>query len=473
MTIGKLAVKLAVRIYGPTPERHSKNLDQQKRKRPVDVTAFEGYRYDKKIVGDNGTCIAPPYDVIDPDQQQELYDRNQYNIVRVIKGAAKDSDNENDNVYTRAAEALKEFVRSGGLKKDDQKTIYAYAQDFTGSDNKKYRRSGFIALGKLQEYGNAIKPHEQTLAAPRADRLNLMRATKTQTGQIFMLYSDPSKTIDKILEMATKTEPLLEHIDHDNVEHRLFAVTETSQIGAIVNCMKDKSVCIADGHHRYETALNYYNETKSPAAAHHMMTFINTHNEGLVVLPTHRLLKNVEKFEIAWFVSTLAEQFDVARLAFEDENEKQEKQQMTFDALKLEEQQNKNAFGMYFADGAFYVATLKDENAMAQAAPEHSDAWRKLDVAVLHKLMLEKILGIDEKRLAAQTNVDYVKDLGDAVAKAIEKVDSGKYQGLFLLNATKAQEVEAVAATGEKMPQKSTFFHPKIFSGLTLNVLEQ
>ncbi|MFC1783692.1 DUF1015 domain-containing protein [Planctomycetota bacterium] len=436
----------------------------------MDISAFRGYRYDSSGIGDPGSCIAPPYDIIDPDQQQQLYDQNEYNIVRVIKGKTFPDDNDSDNVYTRAAAALGEFIEKGALKQDDADSIYVYAQDFTvGSES--FRRSGFIALGKLEAYGGNIKAHEQTLSGPKADRLNLMRATRSQIGQIFMLYSDPEKTIDAILAQACTGPELLNHKDDEGVVHRLYAITDPMQIDTIKNTMANKSIFIADGHHRFETALNYFNKSKNPAAAYRMMTFVNTHNEGLVVLPTHRLVKNIPDFDPAKLTGQLKEHFDVARLAYHSDAEKTQRKQEMLDALTVEMDNGEHAFGLYFNDGAFYVVTLNDKEAMDQIAPQHSEAWRKLDVTILHLLILEQHLGIDEAALTAQTNVEYIKDIGGAVEQAMAKVDSGTHQGLFFMNQTMPQEVEAVAAAGEKMPQKSTFFFPKIFSGLVVNVL--
>lgn len=437
----------------------------------MDVSGFKGYRYDAAVVGETADCIAPPYDVIDADEQNRLYKQSEFNIVRVIKGIAKEDDNDSDNIYTRAAADLETFAKRGAIKQDESERIYVYAQDFE-IRGKSYRRTGFVALGKLEEYGGSIKPHEQTLSGPKADRLNLMRATRCQIGQIFVLYTDPEKSIDVILAQAAQGEPLLKHTDEEGVVHRLYAVTDAKQIQTIVAVMKEKQICIADGHHRYETALNYYRQTKHPAAAYRMMTFVNTHDEGLIVLPTHRLVKNIEDFRYPEFLRRLQEYFDVARLAFEDEKGRGERYQEMTDGLTLDMESGNHAFGMYFAEGAFYLATLRDESVMAEVAADHSEDWRKLDVVILHKLILEKMLGIHEAALAAQTNVDYIKDFGTATQRAIDRVDTQDAQALFFLNPTRAQEVEVVAATGEKMPQKSTFFYPKIFSGLVMNILE-
>jgi len=438
----------------------------------MEITSFKGYRYNPSSVGDPAHCVAPPYDVIDADQQKGLYEKSPFNIVRIIKGRSSDQDSDQDNVYTRAAESLRNFIAQEVLVEEAQEQIYVYSQDFA-IDNITYTRNGFIALGKLQEYGSEIKPHEQTLAGPKADRLNLTRAIKTQVGQIFMLYSDPEKQIDPILVKACQGQPLLSHLDEDQVTHKLFAINDPGEIATVVKAMGEKDIFIADGHHRYETALNYMKESDNPQASYQMMTFVNTHNEGLVVLPTHRLIKNVGGFSIEEFIGNLRTEFDVARLEFSDVVEKAQTLQQVTDALAVEFETGQHAFGLYFNDGAFYVATLKDIGLMDSVAANQSRPWRQLDVAVLHKLILEKHLGIDEAALTAQTNVEYIKDFGDATSQAIDRVDEGSAQGLFLMNPTRIEEIDAVAKTGEKMPQKSTFFFPKIFSGLVLNVLEK
>lgn len=436
----------------------------------MDVTAFRGYRYDAAVVGDPGKGICPPYDVIDSAEQKRLHESCPYNIVRVVRAQAEASDNGPDCLYRRAGEALQGFIDSGVLKKDGLPGIYVYVQGFT-HEGKKYKRSGFIALGRLADYGGAVKPHEQTLAGPKADRLSLMQATHSQIGQIFMLYNDPTGVIDEILARAGQTEPLLRQYGDDNVTHELFSVTDENEIATVQQMMSDKDVFIADGHHRYETALSYYGETKNPAAEHVMMTFVNTHNEGLLVLPTHRLIKNVADFDPAELIGKMEKYFDVARLAYGDVVEKSEKRRMMQDALDLELESDAHAFGMYFDDGAFYVATLREAATMDVVAADRSEAYRRLDVAVLHQLILEDLLGIDEAHLSEESHVEYIKDFGDATADAIDRIDEGSCQGLFFVNPTRISDVDAVVAAGEKMPQKSTFFYPKMFSGLVLNVL--
>ena len=438
----------------------------------MDVKPFRGYRYDRAIVADAGRCVAPPYDVIDDAERQRLYDRSDYNIVRIDAGRVLDSDGSDGNVYTRAAEYLGEWIAQGALRREDDDVLYAYAQDFY-IHAQAYRRTGFIGLGRLEPYGGGVRPHEKTLSGPKKDRLALTRAIKAQIGQVFMLYDDPSGDIDAVLAGACQGEELVCHEDEAGVVHRLFAVRAPEDIGTIVETIRDKEGFIADGHHRYETALAYWQESENPAAQWQMMSFVNTHNEGLIVLPTHRLVHGVKDFCEPALIRALEREFDIARLDFDTDDGKAGREEELFSLLAVEQETHTNAIGMYFGSGAFYVATLRDTAAMAGVAPDHSPAWRHLDVAVLHRLVLEKHLGIDEASLAAETHVRYIKDLGSARWDAIHAVDAGQAQGLFFLNPTRPEEVEAVAAAGERMPQKSTFFYPKVFSGLVLRRIEQ
>ncbi len=437
----------------------------------MQIKPFRAYRYNTDTVNNTGSCIAPPYDVIDAAARETLYQQSPYNIVRIIKGKTAPTDSEANNQYSRAADFLNQWISDNILKQDETSAIYAYVQNFTIAE-KTYQRSGFIALGKLAEFGAGVQPHEQTLTGPKADRLNLMTATAAQFGQIFMLYDDPKKIADNTIDKYTKSaKPEMDFTDDENVRHRLFVIDTENDIQPICDTMADKEALIADGHHRYETALNYYNQTKNPAAAYRMMTFVNIQNEGLVVLPTHRLVGNLENFQIAELITKLQTDFQISRFEFTDDNQKQTARADMFDAMKKAAAENKNAFGIYAADNAFYLAVLKSKNAMNSLAPEKSNAWKTLDVAVLHKLILENILGIGETQLAEQTNVKYIKDIGDAIDKSIAAVDTGQKQLVFFMNPTTNQQVKAVAAQNEKMPQKSTFYYPKIFTGLTINKL--
>lgn len=437
----------------------------------MEIKPFHALRFNQEVVGDPGTCIAPPYDVIDEATQQELYDSNPYNIIRAIKGIKYPDDTEQDNVYTRAADFLHNAISEKALINDPKEALYAYVQDFQIAETA-YQRSGIVALGRLQQFGRGVQPHEKTLEGPKADRLNLTRATAAQFGQIFMLYDDPAKTAEQIIQQAVKTRSVLDFTDKENVQHRLYVIDRKDWIETFAGMMESKQAIIADGHHRYETALNYWAETKNPEAEWQMMTFVNMHNEGLIIQPTHRLIVNLPEFSIGDLLEQLTGQFAIQKFTFTNDTEKADAQNLMFDQMKQSESEGKPIFGLYAADGAFYALTLTDPAAMQNQAPQMSEASRKLDVNVLHMLILDKHLNISDEKLARQSHVQYIKDLGNAIEKTVAMIDSGRAQAVFFVNPTRMNQVKAVASAGEKMPQKSTFFYPKIFSGLTIHTLQ-
>ncbi|MDH4201942.1 MAG: DUF1015 domain-containing protein [Phycisphaerae bacterium] len=435
----------------------------------MDIKAFKAYRFNNDVVGDPGDCIAPPYDVIDSSIQDDLYGRNAYNIVRAIKGKADAGDSSDNNVYTRAAEYLEGAIASGALVQEDSDAIYAYVQDFEIA-GQTFQRSGIIACGKLTAFGEGVQPHEKTLEGPKADRLNLTRATACQLGQVFMLYDDPKNVDRQIISKAMQNKPVIDATDEHDVRHRLFVVDRTESIDAFIMMMADKQAVIADGHHRYETALNYWAETQSEQASYQMLTFVNMRNEGLVIQPTHRLLVDMENFDLTALLDELKAEFEIAEFPFSDPATQQQARKQMFEMMQ--NNANQNIFGLYAGTKAFYAIQLKDTKFMAELYPDMSDAAQQLDVNVLHNLILEKHLGICDAKLASESHLEYIKDLGDAIDQSIAKVDSGESQGVFFMNATRIEQVQAVAAAGEKMPQKSTFFYPKIFSGLTIRKLD-
>jgi uncharacterized protein (DUF1015 family) len=436
----------------------------------MNIIPFKALRFDGPAVSDVGSCISPPYDVIDDKYQQELYEKNEFNVVRIIKGKSFDADNDQENKYTRAAKAFEKWIGSGVLKQDMNEAIYAYVQDFHIQQGM-FRRSGIVALGQLEEFGDNIQPHEKTLDGPKADRLKLMRATAAQFGQIFMLYDDPEKVADNIITKASVKPAVIDFVDDAKVRHRLYIIDEVADVDAIIKMMQTKQAVIADGHHRYETALNYYNETKNPKAQHRMMTFVNMRNEGLLILPTHRLMRNVEDFNIEKLISDITDRFSVSKYDFNNDGDKPDARSKMFEHLQDSFKKHTNAFGIYAGNKTFYAIDLKNPGVLDEICPEMSKSSKELDVNVLHKVILEGVLGIGDKQLASQSNIEYIKDIADAVGESISRVDSGDAQAVFFMNSTRIEQVKAVAAAGEKMPQKSTFFYPKVFTGLVINKL--
>ncbi|MHC4537934.1 MAG: DUF1015 domain-containing protein [Planctomycetota bacterium] len=436
----------------------------------MQIKPFKAFRFDKTVVGDVGNCTAPPYDVINDVQQEQLYNRNEHNIVRIIKGKTNASDNGDNNQYTRAAGYLNDWINQGALKEDSAETIYAYVQDFE-LGGIQFQRLAFIALAKLEEFGEVVRPHEQILNKPMLDRLSLKKATTADFGLVFMLYEDKQEIADKIIEQTATTEPLIEFVDEQNVRHRLFAITAEEDIQQMAKMMNDKSCVIADGHHRYTTGLAYSKESDHPAAKYQMLAFANISHKGLIVLATHRLAGNLENFSFEKLITELKEDFELTELKFDSPESKMDARQKMLEQMKAGHDEDKNAFGIYGSNNAFYVAVLRDKQAMDPIVPDMSPAWRHLDVSILHKLILEKILGIDEEKLAKGENLQYVKDTLNAIDESISQVDSGHKQAAFFMNPVKMQQLKLVTEAGERMPQKSTYFYPKIFTGLAIQKL--
>ena len=436
----------------------------------MQVEPFKAFRFDAEVVGNVGDCIAPPYDVIDDNQREQLYEKSRHNLVRLIKGKTRASDNGQDNQYTRAADYLTRWIEEGALKQDSAEAIYAYVQDFEVAGTK-YHRHSFIALAKLEDFGQVVKPHEQVLHKPMVDRLNLKQTTAADLGLVFMLYEDQQKIADGIMAQAVEWKPLIDFVDEQDVRHRLFAINRKDDIEQIVKMMSDKSCIIADGHHRYTTGLTYSKENSNPAAKYQMLAFANMHQDGLVVLATHRLVGNLENFDMKKLIEELGKRFRITKFEFDSAQNKQQAEEDMLEQMRAEHDKDESAFGIYGSDNAFYMAVLKDKRMMDSVVPDMSQAWKTLDVSILHKLILEELLGIDQEKLAEGENIQYVKDTPNAIANSIAQVDAGQKQAAFFMNPVKLQQLKMVTEAGERMPQKSTYFYPKVYTGLTINKL--
>ncbi len=437
------------------------------RERKMQLKPFRAFRFDPSVVGDATACIAPPYDVIDNNQQEQLYQKSKYNIVRIIKGRTSPSDNNDNNQYTRATGYLAEWIEKGALKQDTDESIYAYVQDFKVNGTQ-FQRYSFIALAKLEEFGKLVKPHEEIFEKPLIDRLNLKKSTSADFGLVFMLYEDRQRIADNIITEAANEEPLIDFVDEQDVRHRLFAITAQNDIEQIENMMIDKSCIIADGHHRYTTGLTYSRENGNPAAKYQMLAFANTYHEGLLILATHRLVGNLENFEPDAFINSLRDKFHISGYKFNTAQTKSQARQKMLVEMKTEHEKDNNAIGIYSSANAFYVAVLKDKHQMDEVAPDMSTHSKLLDLTVLHKLILEGLLGIGKDKLAKGENIQYLKDTPSAIDDSIAQVDSGKKQVAFFMNPVKIKELKAVTDVGERMPQKATYFYPKVYSGLTI-----
>jgi uncharacterized protein (DUF1015 family) len=441
----------------------------------AEIFPFAAYRYDLDRVS-LPDVITQPYDKITPAMQQQYVRKSPYNLIAVEKGLPLPTDSPADNVYTRAEQVLSTWIREGILRRDSSPGIYVYSQEYTVPGAAERRtRQGFIALGRVEDYSAGIVfRHEQTLAGPKADRLELLRHTQTHTGQLFMLYADPERRVDTALAKTAATIQPVEVRDEYSVVHRLWPVFDPDVIAAVIREMAPQKLVIADGHHRYETAIAYRNECRAksgrsdPGAPYEkaMMTFFNADNEGLLILPTHRIVSKLKEFNVGALCSTLAPLFDVHSYSFASCAAHTAAYAQFRHGLSSHKREGR-AIGMY-VPGIFALLVLRNDADLASALPGLSPAQRGLDVVLLHRLVLEKGLGITPEAVTAERNITYERDMDAALAE----VDDGRAQVCFLLNPVSVEQVMQIALAGEVLPQKSTDFYPKLLSGLTLYRLD-
>jgi uncharacterized protein (DUF1015 family) len=443
----------------------------------ADIRPFRAYRFDPQRVALKDV-LTQPYDKITPEMQSRYYAASPYNLIAVEKGRALPDDSPQNNAYTRAAGKIDEWIGEKILVRDSAPAIYIYSQEFcVPGTNSRRARIGFIALMRLEDYeAQLVFRHEHTLSAPKADRIELLRRTRVQTGQLFLLYDDPARQIDTWLEQVARTTPAVELGDEFGVMHRMWPVSDAAFAGRIQSAMAEKGVVIADGHHRYETALSYRDECRKlagkvdPKAAYEftMATFIITHSKGLTILPTHRLVSHVSDFDFNRFRKALAPFFDWYSYPFAQAGER-DSAYAEFRKDLERPNHGRRAIGAYPratepSAGAFYLFVLRREADLEDLLPDLSEAQRGLDVILLHRLMLEKGLGITAEAVAAEANLRYEREMGTAIAS----VDRGETQLALLLNPVRVEQVMKIALAGDVLPQKSTDFYPKLLSGMAI-----
>jgi uncharacterized protein (DUF1015 family) len=441
------------------------------------VYPFKAFRYNPQRVSFE-RVLTQPYDKISQAMQDKYYAADPHNLIVIEKGRSYPGDNRQNNVYTRAAGALQAWIRENVIVQDPAPAFYAYSQEYLvpGTEHRQTRR-GFIGAGKLEDYSaGVVFRHEQTLSGPKADRLELLRHTRMHTGQLFMLYSDPQRRIDAVLAQAeSAAPPATELRDEYGVAHRLWVIAEPQSVAAIQKALEEQKLVIADGHHRYETALNFRNECRTrcgcsdPDAPFEraMMTFVNTHSEGLTILPTHRVAANLHDFSWNAMRRHLEPWFAAQSFPFADEGKKAEARSRFL--ARLAELRAKRVIGVYprAEDGkrAFYVLTLRPGADLARLLPHVSALQRELDVVLLHEGILEPALGITHQAITAEKNLTYERE----ACAALDAVDRGSAELAFLLNPVGVEQVIRIATAGEVMPQKSTDFYPKLLSGITMH----
>ncbi len=437
----------------------------------ADIRGFRAIRYN---VDDPAQVVAPPYDVIDPEEQDELYARHPANVVRLILNRQHDTDTAENSRYTRARRHLMDWLAKGVLRQDERPALYAHHQTFTDAHGNEHTRKGFLGLVRLANYDEEIVlPHERTLRGPKVDRLELMKACEANMSAVFVLYDDPDREVDALLEAHREEAALDVTTEHDGIHHQLWPVFDGEAQCKIAGVLKDTQLLIADGHHRYETALAYRDfrrqvaeEPDDNAPYEYVMTFlVNVHDPGLQVFGTHRVVHGVEDFDLDALLAKLDDTglFKVRKLAAEHVD----------DPLRLKDQleeAGEHAPSFVFlapqAAGPILVQYTGDETADIFDA-DTPDEVRRLDVSILHEGILDRMLGISKEAQEAKTNLSYIKNFHQAVAARTQ----GDHQLVVLMNPTPVDQVAAVCKSGGKMPQKSTYFYPKILSGLTINPL--
>ena len=418
------------------------------------VIPFCGLRYNLAQIDDIADVIAPPYDVIKPEERRALEMQHPANIIHLILSQPRDDDTDTTNQYTRAAALMTEWISDETFIQDTTPCYYIYDQTFDAPDGKRYTRRALIALGKLEPFENrVILPHEKTHAGPKADRLNLMRECHANLSPIFLLYADPAGDIEQVMESFTDThKPLMQTPEIFGSTHRLWCLNDTAHNREIQTLFSSKPLLIADGHHRYETALAFRDEMHANAQHttgydYMMMNLVRMESPGLAVLAIHRLLRNIKAEQIDSVVAKLPERFDV-----------QEFDTVSHLMQKLGTLRGKSpAIGMYTADNTCRL--------LIPRLPTTATAYEKLDVTIVQDTLIKELFQIE----AVADHISYTAYTDDAVAH----VKGGADRLAVLMNPTPVDQVLEVAMAGLTMPQKSTYFYPKMATGFVLNLLNR
>ena len=428
----------------------------------AEVKAFKALRYNENMKGDIESLVTPPYDIITPVQQKGYYEKNENNVIRLEYGFINETDTEQDNRYTRAKKTLSEWIEKNVLQSDEKPAYYIYEQVFS-VDGAKKAFKGIFSRVRIEEFSKeVVLPHEETLSKAKTDRFSLMCETNCNFSPIYLLYLDEEKKIVNVIDENSKKTPDIFFVSEDGITQNIWIVTDETEISKIEKGFTDKQLFIADGHHRYETALNYRNKKREEnpnfsgnEGFNFVMSFlVEMDNDGLLVFPTHRMLKDLNNFSEEDICGKLSEDFIVEKVS-------------DTDIEKGIASTDTKAFGLYTGKDYYFKITLKDKDAMSKYLPEKSSFYRNLDVSILHTMILERFFGIDKENMANQTNLIYTRSYNEA----IDRVKSGEFQCSFIINATKIREIKDVSLNKEKMPQKSTYFWPKLVTGIVMNEL--
>jgi len=441
------------------------------------VAPFRSLRYDQGKIPDLGRVVTPPFDVISPEQQEDFYRSDSYNVIRLELNRIRETDTDTDNRYTRAAAHLCNWMSRGVLVRDRRPAFYVHETSFTDPEGQTRVRRGFFNLLKLEEFSSGkVLPHEQTFTGHREDRFHLIKATSTNISPIFALYPDEQNQVQSILDQARNPLPLADFIDCQGLSQRLFAVDDPDACQKVQDLMADKVIFIADGHHRYATGLAFreYQQQRHPdrgpqAAFNFVLTYLCSMSDpGLIVLPCHRMLPRFDLFDARDFLLNAQNFFSWQEIPNHAGGGEEESRLRLSKALAQASRQGPS-FGLVAAGSAsHYVLTLKNGAMHDSCFSGVSGPLQDLDVVVLTNLVLERILGMDNTVRDQIHSIEYVSDLKQVLAK----VNTGRAKLAFLMNPTKVEQVKAVAEAGLVMPRKSTYFYPKVFAGLTMNLVD-
>ncbi|MDY0268684.1 DUF1015 domain-containing protein [Trichloromonas sp.] len=436
------------------------------------IVPFRGLRYSAKRIAELAQVTAPPYDVISPNLQEELHRRHEYNIVRLILGRTRPEDSAEDNRYIRAAALLRQWRLDGILVRDAEPSIYLYDQEYADEDGGTLTRNGIITLARIEEFSTGlVKPHEKTLADPKADRLALIKACQANLTPVFSLYSDPCCVLEVLAKKEKDRPPEVDVRDDDGVHHRLWCCSDSTLIGKAQALLDNKPVVLADGHHRYEAAIAYRDYmrqlhpdyTGKELFNYVLMCFSNMEDKGMRIFPAHRVVSGLAGFDRAAFFGRLADYFDIESQVFDPQDDEQ------IHALRAHLSDlgsHRHTLALFAGDGRIHYLSLRDEGVMDDFFDEKTPkVLRTLDISILHHLLFEGLLGIapdDSERLR------YIRGIDEALGMVV----ANNAQLAFLVNPTRMSEVRDVANAGGKMPQKSTYFYPKILSGMVINPIE-
>jgi uncharacterized protein (DUF1015 family) len=417
----------------------------------ADVEPLRALHYDLDRTGGLQNVLAPPYDVIGPEQRAELEARSPYNVVRIDLPAGEDP-------YDAAAEQLADWRRHGVIVRDEQPAVWAIEQEYTGPDGRARRRRGFLARVRVEEYGpGRIRPHERTHPGPKEDRLKLTRATKANLSPIFSLYDDPTGASTTALERTTRGQPWGQATDEDGTVNRVWRITEAGSIAEITGAVQAAELLIADGHHRYETARVYAEEVGGEGPHRYvLMCLVSLEDPGLTVFPTHRLLRDLRPDQHETLAEAIRRDFDLSRLESTAELAPAYGQPVRLGYIDAHFRQP-------------WMLTLKDPALADAALGDHAEPYRRLDTAVLEALILKGALGMTDEDIDHLAGLDYARDF----EHALELVQGGDRDAAFFVAPTPIEQVRAVAAAGESMPPKSTYFFPKVPTGLLFNPLSE